>query len=218
MWTKKRKENKNSKHSGICSNYGFKRTISILLVLCLVASQVYALPNKAGMFQRMEQTLQKSSQENSMTKLETTNGELVLTPEQQEKISKKLNELSTESTNIEFLADDSTDLLVILERATDMAFAQNDELVAQNAEKDKIIAKQEGQIAELKKPKIGKLIELSGTYNTEIGWGAEAAIGLEFGNVITKVGAEASVADLINPVKLKDLDTYKFKATVGLRF
>lgn len=218
MWIKKNKENRNEKLSGILSNCGFKRTISILLVLCLVASQGFALPNKAGLFQRMEMSSQENSQMESLSNSTESKKEVVISQEQREEMLTKLSGSYNNLTTIENDTVDSMELTAILQKSMTLLIADNTEKDEVINEQEETIATQEGQIKELKGKKISKIIEIGGTYNIVEGWGAEASAGLKFGNVVTKVGAEASIADLMNPVKLADLNTYKFKATVGLQW
>ena len=218
MWIKKKNADKTEKPSGIYASCGFKRTISILLVLCLVASQAFALPNKAGLFQRMDQTSLVNSQTNSSMNLNEANGNLVLSPQQQKQISNLLDESLMGVIQIEGEDEHQASLTELIEKSTMMFVAKNEELNAQLADRDKTIAKQEGQIKELRGDKIQKTFDVYGTYNLDLGWGAGADVGLKVGHMTTKIGAEALVADLMNPNKLKDLNTYTFKAGIGFEW
>lgn len=218
MWTKKNKENRNEKLSGILSNCGFKRTISILLVLCLVASQGFALPSKAGLYQRMEMNSQENSQMESLSNSTESKKEVVISQEQREEMLTKLSGSYNNLTTIENDTVDSMELTAILQKSMTLLISDNDEKDKVINDQEETIATQKGQIKELKGKKITKIIEIGGTYNLDYGWGAEASAGLKFDNVVTKVGVEAPIADLMNPAKLTDLNTYKFKATVGLQW
>lgn len=218
MWIKNNKKNKTEKHSGILLSCGFKQIISILLVLCLVASQAFALPNKAGLFQRMEQTSLNNSQMISLNNSNVANGEVVLSQEQVELISRTLNESSEGLITVEAEQQQQAELTQILRDTSALYVAANKDLSLKVDEQALTIAKQEGIIEELKGHKIKKTFEVGGTYNLINGWGVGADIGLKKGIVTTKIGAEALVADLLNPVKLTDLTTYTFKASIGLQW
>lgn len=218
MWIKNNKENKTEKLSGILSSCGFKRTISILLVLCLVASQAFALPNKAGLFQRMEQTSQNNSQMTSLNNSNVANGEVVLSQEQAEMILRTLNESSEGLITVEAENQHQAELTQILRDTSALYVDANKNLTLKVAEQAETIAKQEGVIETLKGDKVKKIFDVGGTYNTVNGWGVSADIGLKKGFMTTKIGVEALVADLINPVKLADLDTYTFRASIGFQW
>lgn len=214
--------NKNGNLFGTWSNCGFKLITVSLLVLCLGVLQLVAIPNRAEMFQTPILTQQSNSQSLSLESLsnpKTTQGisskeltEILTTADGSlQSASSKLQMMSTELETQKALVD-------ALERSTVLIIDVNKNLSTDNGELTKTIANQQGVIDTLKGNKLKTIFDVGGTYNTLNGWGVSTDIGWKYGIVTTKFGVQALVADIINPIKLKDINTYTFKASMGLEW
>ena len=207
---------------GAWSKFGFKPIISLLVVFSLGLSPLLAIPGKAGLFQRTTLTLPSSSQTQSLESSANLNSNQEMSSQTLEENLLKAKDTSTSALAKLDVVDSQMatqmDLTKVLQESQSLTLKVNENLTVDNAALEKKVSKQEGIIEELRGNKLKKILEVGGTYNTTNGWGLGADVGLKYGNVTTKFGAEALVADLINPVKIKDLDTYTFKASVGLEW
>lgn len=214
--------NKNGNLFGTWSNFGFKLTTVSLLVLCLGVLQLVAIPNRAEMFQTPILTQQSNSQSpslESLNNLKTT--QEISSKELAEILTTADGSLQNASSKLQMMATEletQKALVNALEKSTVLIIDVNKNLTTDNAELTRTVNNQQGVIDTLKGNKLKKIFEVGGTYNTLDGWGVSTDIGWKYGIVTTKFGVQALVADIINPLKLKDINTYTFKASMGLEW
>lgn len=226
MCKRKRTRNATSnsvgKHFGAWSRFGFKPIMSLLVVSLLALSPLLAIPGKAGLFQRTTLTSQSNSQSQSLENSQSLNSNQgIQSPVLEENLMKAKDTLTSASAKLDVVDSQMASqmaLTEILQESQALTLKVNDNLTLDNEALIKENAKKDGIIEELRGKKLKKILEVGGTYNTEDGWGASADVGFMYGNVTTKFGASALVSDLMNPAKLDDLNTYTFKASVGLQW
>lgn len=207
---------------GVWSRFGFKPIMSLLVVFSLALLPLHAIPGKAGLFQRAALTSQSNSQsQSSENSVALNNSQEIQSPMLEENLLKAKDSLTNASAKLD-VADSQiasqTALTEILRQSQALTLKVNDNLVSENEVLTKDNAKKDGIIETLKGNKVQKIFDVGGTYNTIDGWGLSADVGLKKGIFTTKFGAEALVGDLINPNALRKLDTYTFRASVGLQW
>ncbi len=207
---------------GAWSKYGSKQIISLLVVCLLALSPLLAIPGKAGLFQRATLTSQNNSQSQSLensVNLNESQGNLSLT--QEESLAKAKSSWINASANLDVLDTQmahKTSLVEILKDSTALTLMVNDNLNLDVMALKEESAKKDGIIEELRGKKLKKILDVGGTYNVEDGFGLSTDIGLKYGIMTTKVGVQALLSDVLNPIKLSDIDTYTFRASVGLQW
>lgn len=207
---------------GVWSKFGSKRTISLLVVCLLALSPLLAIPGKAGLFQRTTLTSQDSSQSQSLENLTNLNeSQKIQSQIYEESLLKEKSILTSVSAKLDVVDSQMAyqmDLTEILKDSAALTLKVNENLTLDNVALSKDNAEKDGIIEGLKGDKVKKIFDVGGTYNTIEGWGVSADVGLKRGIFTTKIGAEVALGDLLNPVALANLDTYTFRASVGLQW